>query len=85
MATSIAAPNLHRVSPIDFEFSYDSEGIISVIDDLVERVMSVHMKKGLAIQASIPDSPQEEVVSFPAHTSYGFFHEEKKEAEEAAA
>ena len=85
MATSIAAPNLHRVPPIDFEFSYDSEGIISVIDDLVERVMSVHMKKGLAIQTSNPDSPQEEVVTFPAHPSYGFFHEAKKEADEAAA
>ena len=70
MATSIAAPNLQRVPTIDFEFSYDSNGIISIIDDLVERVMSAHMKKALiemplesAVPTLRPDPTAEEVAA----------------------
>jgi hypothetical protein len=71
MATSIAAPNLHRAALLEFEFSYDSNGIISVIDDLVERVMSVHMKKPMSAEFLESDPAfslhtQDDVVAFPS-------------------
>lgn len=42
MATPIAAPNLQRFVLPEIEISCDSNGLISVIDELVERVMSTH-------------------------------------------
>lgn len=44
MATPIAVSNLERFALPEIEISYDSNGIISVIDDLVERVMTRHYR-----------------------------------------
>ena len=52
MATPIAAPNLQRFVLPEIEITCDSNGLISVIDELVERVMSTHY---LAQRAASPD------------------------------
>lgn len=45
MATPVAVSNLQRFVLPEIEISYDNNGIISVIDDLVERVMSAHYRR----------------------------------------
>jgi len=72
MAASVTAPNLQRFALPEIEISSDSNGIISIIDDLVERVMSVHMKKSGATFLS-STSPQEEIASLLSlHSVYDF-------------
>jgi hypothetical protein len=76
MAATMTAPNLQRLTVPEIEFSYDSNGIISIIDDLVERVMSAHMKSSAAFEAAQSLELEESVVYFPA---------EADAAQEAAA
>ena len=80
MAASATAPNLQRFVLPEIEFSYDGNGIISIIDDVVERVMSVHMKKSAtAVFHSV--SPDEEVAAFLSlHSVYDFSHDEESAA-----
>ena len=45
MASPVAVSNLQRFVLPEVEISYDSNGIISIIDDLVERVMNAHYRR----------------------------------------
>jgi hypothetical protein len=83
MATPIAAPNLQRFTLPEIDISYDSNGIISIIDDLVERVMSVHYRRAQqsALAASESRSAEENVATLLSlHSVYDF-----PQGEEAAA
>ncbi len=82
MATSIAAPNVERLTLPDIDFAYESNGIISLIDEVVERVMKKHMKRApIAIQDSVME---EELVPLPRPTLYYTFSPESSSAEAAA-
>ena len=71
MATSIAAPNLQRLSLPEIDFSYESNGIISLIDEVVERVMKKHMKKAATAPSfEYSSNVDHDIVTFPAHSSY---------------
>jgi hypothetical protein len=82
MATSIAAPNLQRLSLPEIDLSYESKGIISLIDEVVERVMKAHMKKSCAAPTfeAKKVASYDEVVNFPAHSSYYSVSSETSEA-----
>ena len=45
MATCSATPNVQRFALPEIEFDRDNNGIIAVIDDLVERVMASHYRR----------------------------------------
>jgi hypothetical protein len=83
MATPIAAPNLQRFSLPEIEIGYNSNGIIAIIDDLVERVMSAHAKKAAQEPRSFEPEflPEDDLVSvLSVHSVY-----DSPQAEEAAA
>jgi hypothetical protein len=63
MATPIAAPNLQRFVLPEIEISCDSNGIISVIDDLVERVMSAHYRRAQQLSLADEDFAERELVA----------------------
>ena len=80
MATPIAAPNLQRFALPEIDINYDNNGIISIIDDLVERVMSAHMKKS-ALQASASSSPEDDLVGLLSlHSVYHLPQDEEAAA-----
>jgi hypothetical protein len=80
MAATVTAPNLERFILPEVEISYESNGIISIIDDLVERVMSVHMKKN-SVAASEATSAEDDLVTLLGlHSVYDFSPEEEAAA-----
>jgi succinylarginine dihydrolase len=76
MATAVSAPNLQRYALPEIEIDRDPMGIISIMEDLVERVMTAHTKKSASFDADLRNmnrEPEDELVSLLAlHSVYDF-------------
>src|SRR3954465_11172763 len=65
MATAVSATNLQRYALPEIEIERDPMGIISFMEDLVERVMTAHTKKSASIDADLRNmnrEPEDELV-----------------------